>query len=310
MATGTGRKPSAALPAFITPMLAKPGAPFDADDYLFEIKWDGTRTLAFVDQSGYRLVNRRRLEMTDRYPEFAFLTQLPPGTVLDGEMVVLRDGKPDFALLQSREHSRSPFKVGMLGRCTPATYVVFDLLYESFKSLMAQPLKTRRQRLARLVKRCDSPRLVLSEGMVKRGKAFFEAAVRQNLEGAVAKRLTSPYLPGKRTDAWIKIKRGATIHCAIIGFIPTGSDDFRSLILANEVDGELRCVGKVGSGIGIAERAALNKLLWSRLQPRPLVPCKIRGKWVAPGLYCKISYLERTPSGDFRAPVFLELCEE
>jgi DNA ligase D-like protein (predicted ligase) len=299
-----------ALPAFIAPMLAKPAAAFDADDYLFEIKWDGIRTLAFIDREGYRLVNRRRLDMTGRYPEFAFLAELPPGTVLDGEMVVLQDGKPDFALLMSREQSRSPRKIASQARALPATYLVFDLLYESFVSLTAEPLRARRDRLERLIRRVHSPRLVLSEGVVGHGKAVFEEACRLNLEGVVAKRLTSPYLAGKRTDAWIKIKRGGTVLCAIIGFVPSGPRDFRSLILATPDEGELRYAGKVGSGISAKLHARLNDLLWQRLQKKPLVPCKIRGKWVAPGLYCKISYMERTPSGEFRAPVFEELCEE
>src|ERR1700694_2743776 len=98
------------LPSFIAPMLAKPGKPFDSDQYLYEVKWDGTRTLAFMEQSRHRLVNRRQVDMTDRYPEFAFLAGLPPGTVLDGEVVVLREGKPDFALLESREHSRNALR--------------------------------------------------------------------------------------------------------------------------------------------------------------------------------------------------------
>jgi DNA ligase D-like protein (predicted ligase) len=304
------RTSHAALPAFIAPMLAKPAAAFDADDYLFEFKWDGIRTLAFRDRDGYRLLNRRRIEMTARYPEFAFLAELPPGTVLDGEMVVLKDGKPDFALLMSREQSRTPRKIASLALSMPATCLVFDLLYESFVSLIAEPLRARRERLERLIRKVHSPRIALSEGVVGHGKVVFEEACRLNLEGVVAKRLSSPYLPGKRSDAWLKIKRGGTALCAIVGFGPSGPRDFRSLILAIHDDGELRYAGKVGSGISDKLHAHLNALLWKRLQKKPLVPCKIRGKWVAPGLYCKISYMERTPSGEFRAPVFEELCEE
>jgi bifunctional non-homologous end joining protein LigD len=298
------------LPAFIPPMLAKPGMPFDSAEHLFEIKWDGTRTLSFIDQGRYRLVNRRRVDMTDRYPEFAFLAQLPPGTMLDGEMVVLRDGKPDFGLLQSREQSRTPLKIRTLARSTPASYIVFDLLYENFQSVMARPLQARRERLRELVKPYGQGRLVLSEGIVGQGKAFFQEACRQGLEGVVAKRLQSSYLPGRRTDAWIKIKRSALIDCAIIGFVPAGQDDFRSLILAAQDQGQLRCVGKVGTGFPNKLRRRLNELLWARLRPKPLVPCRIRGKWVEPGLYCRVSCMERTSSGELRAPVFEELIEE
>jgi ATP-dependent DNA ligase len=192
------------LPRFVPPMLAKPGVPFDSSEHLFEIKWDGTRVLAFVDSQGYRLVNRHRADVTDRYPELWFLGHLPAGTVLDGEVVVLRQGKPDFGLLLSRNQARAPFKILSLARTLPAAYIVFDLLYHRFESLMALPLRARRRRLERLVRACVSSRLVFSEGIVGPGRAFFEAVCRKGLEGVVAKRLDGRYRPGRR--AWIKIK--------------------------------------------------------------------------------------------------------
>jgi ATP-dependent DNA ligase len=185
-------------------MLAKRGAPFDSPEHLFEIKWDGTRVLAFVDSNGYRLVNRHRADVTDRYPELRFLDHLPAGIVLDGEVVVLRQGKPDFGLLLSRNQARASLKIQSLARTFPATYVVFDLLYNRFESLSALPLWARRQRLQAVVRACANSRLVFSEGIVGPGRAFFEAVCRKELEGVVAKRLDSRYRPGRR--AWIKIK--------------------------------------------------------------------------------------------------------
>jgi ATP-dependent DNA ligase len=167
-------------------MLAKPGSPFDSNDYLFEIKWDGTRTLAFIDQSGYRLLNRRHIDMVDRYPEFAFLKKLPAGTILDGEVVVLSQGKPSFQSLMSREQSRSPLKIRSLARNLPATYIVFDLLYEGFQSIMDEPLVIRRDKLRSLVKKCNQPYLILSEGVVGQGKAFFQQVTGQDMEGVIA----------------------------------------------------------------------------------------------------------------------------
>jgi bifunctional non-homologous end joining protein LigD len=303
------KRPTQELPKFIPPMLAKPGTPFDSDEYLFEIKWDGTRTLAFIDHSGYRLVNRRKVDMTSRYPEFSFLEQIKPGTVFDGEVVVLNKGKPDFGLLMSREQSRSSLKIRTLCRTLPATYVVFDLLFDGYASIMAQPLQARRERLRQLVKECDQPYFVLSEGIVGKGKAFFQEACAQNLEGVIAKRLQSRYLPDQRTDAWIKIKRGETVCCAIIGFLPSGKDDFRSLILAAETDGVLHHVGQVGTGFDMSLRKKLNALLWSRLRAKPIIPCKIKGKWIEPGLYCLVHCMERTASGHLRAPSFKGLVE-
>src|SRR5216683_3760882 len=194
------------LPRFVPPMLAKPGAPFDSPEHLFEIKWDGTRVLAFVDSHNYRLVNRHRADVTDRYPELGFWGALPPGTVLDGEVVVLQNGKPSFGLLLSRNQARAPFKIQSLARMLPATYIVFDLLYERFESLLALPLGRRRERLEKLMQRHAHPRLVFSQGVVGPGKAFFAEVCGQGLEGVMAKCLASRYRPGRRTDAWIKIK--------------------------------------------------------------------------------------------------------
>ncbi len=187
-------------------MLAKPGDPFDSHEHLFEIKWDGTRVLAFIEGRGYRLVNRHRADVTDRYPELKFLNDLPAGVVFDGEVVVLRQGKPDFGLLLSRNQTRAPLKIQSLARTLPATYVVFDLLYDRFESLLALPLDTRRERLEKLMRRSAHPRLVFSQGVVGPGKAFFAEVCRLGLEGVMAKCLASRYRPGRRSDAWIKIK--------------------------------------------------------------------------------------------------------
>jgi ATP-dependent DNA ligase len=192
------------LPRFVPPMLAKPGDPFDSSEHLFEIKWDGTRVLALVEQGGCRLVNRHRADVTERYPELEFLNDLPAGTVLDGEVVVLRQGKPDFGLLLSRNQARASLKIQSLARTFPVTYIVFDLLYHRFDSLLAMPLRARRQRLEPVVRTCGNPRLVFSEGLVGPGRAFFEAVCQKGLEGVVAKRLDGRYRPGRR--AWIKIK--------------------------------------------------------------------------------------------------------
>jgi ATP-dependent DNA ligase len=185
-------------------MLARPGEPFDSPEHLFEIKWDGTRVLAFVEKGDYRLVNRHRADVTDRYPKFGFLNDLPAGIVLDGEVVVLRQGKPDFRLLLCRNQARASLKIQSLARTFPATYVVFDLIYDRFESLLALRLWARRQRLEAVVWACANPRLVFSEGIVGSGRAFFEAVCREGLEGVVAKRLDGRYRPGRRD--WIKIK--------------------------------------------------------------------------------------------------------
>ena len=293
-------------------MLATPGNAFDSELHYFEIKWDGTRTLIFVERQGYRLVNRRGIDVTDRYPELACLANLPAGTILDAETVVLHDGKPDFALLMSREHARTPLKVRTLARTTPATLIAFDLLYENFASLMNRELTDAASVWSRWYAAAALPQLVLSDGLIGPGQAFFSEVCKRGLEGVVAKRLNSRYLPGQRSDAWVKVKRGDRARCAIIGFVlsATVANDFRNLLLAEEDDTGLHYVGKVGTGFSEAVRRRLNELLGSRLRPRPVVPCKIRGKWIEPGLYCTVRFMERTPRGELRMPVFEELFVE
>ncbi|MHC4471401.1 MAG: ATP-dependent DNA ligase [Planctomycetota bacterium] len=292
-------------------MLAGNGRPFDSDEHLFEVKWDGIRVVAFVSESGHRLQNRRLADITPRYPELAGLAGLPAGTVLDGEIVVLRDGKPDFELMQARWGVGDPRHVRALAAEHPVTYVAFDLLYAGGRSVMARPLAERRERLEEILGGLAIDRLVFSEGVTGAGKTFFDAAAEQGLEGVMAKRLASRYLPGRRSDSWLKVKARKLMVCAVIGFVPDGPDDLKSLIVAAPDEaGELRSVGRVGTGFGEEERARLSGLLRERPRPEPLVPTPHAGEWVEPGLYVKVRYQEKTKAGELRAPVFLEMVSD
>lgn len=298
------------LPDFIEPMLARPGEAFDSDRHLFEVKWDGTRAIAYVDGSScVRMINRRRRDVAERYPEIVdSIRQLPAGTVLDGEVVVMLDGKPHFESLQKREQQRSSLKIRLLSDSLPALFVVFDQLYDCGDSIMRLPLSKRRERLQKTVAGCDSNRLIMSKGIVGDGTAYFREACRIGLEGVVAKRLDSLYLPGQRTDSWTKIKRFELVPCAIMGYVPEGANDLSSLILvAQDTDGKLACVGKVGSGLSDSMRQSLLRSLKRLPRVSPVVATKIKGVWVEPSLSCTVRCMERTSSGVLRAPVFEEL---
>lgn len=303
-------KRSNELPKFIEPMLAKVGSAFDSEDFQFEIKWDGTRAIAFVDEVGYRIVNRRGANLVPRYPELAFLNDLPRGTVLDGEIIVLEDGKPSFALLMSREQARTSSKIKRLARTLPATYIVFDLLYDGYKSVMSMPLSERRKRLRAIVKGCRNQSLAFSDHVVGSGTAFYKGACDQMLEGVVAKALSSKYIPGARSDSWIKIKRNKSILCAVIGYLPEGKNDFRSLLLAARDDaGDLQFVGKVGTGFDAKLRAKVNALIRLSPRARPLVACPEKAHWIEPGFFCMVDCMEVTANGHLRMPVFKQLVE-
>jgi len=290
-------------------MLSKSGSPFDSGQHLFEIKWDGIRAMTRVAGGAHRMLSRRRNDMTDRYPDLAFLAELPPGTILDGELVVLREGRPDCHAVMSREQARAPMKIETLTRSHPASYVVFDVLFRDFEPVMQRPLHARRELLRELVEAAASPRLVLSDGVVGEGVQTFSQMREMGLEGMVAKRLDSPYFPGARTDAWTKVKTTVQIHCVILGYALDEGGGLKSLIVGTDDEGELRCVGKVGSGLSNAERIGLLKALRQRPRAAPLVATSEQGEWVEPELFCTVSYLERTPDGNLRAPVFEGLAE-
>jgi len=303
----------ARLPEYIEPMLARIGRPFDDPRFLFEVKWDGTRALAFVDGSNpLRLMNRRRRDIAWRYPELAFLAELPPGTVLDGEIACLdREGKPDFQKLQSREQVHTDRRAAHSATAYPATYIAFDQLYDHGRPILDLTCSQRRERLRATVAAASNPRLLMSDGVVGSGVHYFDDVVGRGLEGVMAKRLDSRYESGRRTGAWVKVKRRMTLTCVVIGFVPEGKDDFGSLIIAaaddTEGGGELRCVGRVGSGFDARLRAKVNAYLYSHPRPRPVIPCREKGLWVEPGLYCTVRCMERTADGHLRAPVFGEI---
>lgn len=281
-------------------MLAVPGQPFDSEAHFFEFKWDGIRVQALIEHGAHRLVSRNGVDITARCPSLAALAALPAGLALDGELVALRDGKPDFELVLQSMHSESSL---------PVSFVVFDVLYKSSRPLLAMPFSERRETLEEIIRESQCPGVILSEGVRARGKMLYQTACEQGLEGVVAKRLSSTYAAGKRNGAWVKIKRRLRVHVAIIGYIEKEGDDFQSLLVAGnglpgEKEGALRYIGRVGGGFTEEVRERINKLLKQRPRDTPLVSCPERARWVEPGLYCAVSFAELTSAGLLRAPVF------
>src|SRR3974390_2717043 len=171
------------LPLTINPRLAaKAEAPFDSEQHLFEIKWDGIRCLAFVEGGQVRLQSRQLMEITFQFPELASLAELPSGTVLDGELVVFQDDKPSLAAIQRRALLQNCSRIKHLSRTTPVSYMVFDVLFLKSKLLMAAPLGARRQALIDLCERFPLPRFLLSEGLHQCGRELFAQIMRLGLE--------------------------------------------------------------------------------------------------------------------------------
>lgn len=302
-----------ALPAKIRPMLCVASEPFDSDDWHFEIKWDGVRALAFVEGETPRLMNRRGTTITERYPEVVeALATLPSGTVLDGEIIVFgEDGKPEFSRVLQREQARG-LRVATLRKSLPACFVGFDRLFEDGAACMRASFSDRRASLESLDLDARGPALACAAGVVGEGQSYFEAVRARRLEGIVAKRLDAPYLAGQRVDTWRKIKVTHERPCVVIGWLPSGPNELRSLLLATDFeDGEgLRYVGKAGSGIGDGVRGELLARLRSLEVESALVPCGEKGaRFVDPQIFVLVRYMEMTSSGRMRAPVFVRALE-
>jgi DNA ligase D-like protein (predicted ligase) len=291
------------------PMLATSSLPFDSSEHVFEVKWDGVRSLAAVADGHWRLWGRHRTDYTDRYPELAVLRRLPAGTVVDGELVVLQEGRADFPALLRRHQLLQPERIRQSSRHSPVHYLLFDLLYHQGQSLCAEPLWRRRVILADVVAAAQDPRLVFSEGVVGFGEDFFDRVVAQGHEGVMAKLLTSRYQPAKRSAAWKKIKPVQEIPCVIIGYTPAG-EGIHSLLVATAQGGNLRYVGELTRGFLAKQQRDLVRRLEQRTRLRPVVVCSRHARWLEPDLYCRVRFFGWTNHGHLRHAVFRGLIED
>jgi DNA ligase D-like protein (predicted ligase) len=290
----------------LLPMLATRSLPFDSDDYLFEVKWDGVRAVAATEHGDWRLWGRSGSDYTDRYPELEILRCLPSGTIVDGELVVWQGGRADFPALLQR-HQRLPGGGRcQLGRRPPIHYVLFDLLFERGRSWLRRPLYERRRRLRDLLGRVGDSRLVYSDGVIGSGREFFAQVVAGGHEGVMAKHLTSPYRPGQRSAAWKKIKPTQILPCVIVGYY-LARQSVRSILVASEHNGALRYVGQVSRGFRADERVELTQQLLTRPRAQPVIACPTRASWVEPEIYCRVRFQEWTAHGRLRHPVFAGL---
>jgi len=173
-----------AIPPLIKPMLAKGGGkPFDDDHYGFEVKWDGVRALVIADDP-YRIQNRHLNIVSRLFPELKF-PFLPNGTVMDGEIVVLKGGVPSFQAIQRRSHMQDEAKIRSAARSMPANFMTFDLLYFNGESVENRPLHERRALLQDLL---EKPRegLILADHIHEHGIAYCNAVAERGLEGVIA----------------------------------------------------------------------------------------------------------------------------
>jgi bifunctional non-homologous end joining protein LigD len=307
------------MPDDLKPMLATAGdlPPDDDGRWAYEIKWDGVRAIAYLHGGRLELRARSGRDITPRYPELRPLAAALAGreVVLDGEVVAFDGARPSFQKLQGRMHLTSEHAVRRLARDDPVHYIVFDLLYLDGRSLLSRRYDERRAALTEL--ELSGPTWQAPAHHVGDGEALLQLTRAQGLEGVIAKRLDCPYLPGRRSPGWIKVRNICSTDVVIGGWLPGEggrSGRLGSLVVGiPDDDGQLRYAGRVGTGFTQAELVRLGGILdglarggspFAGRQPPKLT------RFVEPQLVARVDYSERTQAGTLRQPSYKGLRDD
>jgi bifunctional non-homologous end joining protein LigD len=290
----------------VEPMKAAIGdLPGDDDNWAFEIKWDGYRTLAFVDGATSRWQSSNLIDVTAKYPELSGFASAvnAASAIIDGELVVLdEEGRPRFDLMQQR--------------ATEVAFYAFDVLSVNGHDTIGMPYERRRELLSGLVE--AGPNWMVPAHRVGEGKILLAATIDRGLEGVMAKRLGSTYVPGRRSPNWRKVKNRQQVEVCIGGYkLGSGSraSTFGALLVGVADESGLRFVGGVGTGFDERTLRDLSARLWGLRAdacPFATVPPReysLEAIWVRPELRALIEIAEFTNDGYVRHSSFIGLIE-
>lgn len=278
--------------------------PFNSPDYIYEIKYDGYRCIAYLSE-GTDIRSKNNNKLLSKFPELSNLhKQVDKSCILDGELVVFKNGSPDFYEMQRRGIMSDKFKIDFISDRYPATFVAFDILYYNGMSMIDKSILERKGILEKCI--TENQRLIISRHIEEEGIALFELVKSQSLEGIVAKRKASLYRPGIRTKEWIKIKYLKDEDFVICGYVINKSESKNtvSIILGlyNEAK-DLIYQGHVIIGLSRKEFKVISNLITIE---KSYFGFK-NTTYVEPRLVCTVTYTERTKSGALRHASFKEL---
>jgi DNA ligase D-like protein (predicted ligase) len=297
----------------IKPMMGKDGKPFDSRDHFFEIKWDGLRSLLFLQHGKVELQNRNLRLVTESYPELKTLAKDidAKSAIIDGEVVVFNErGTPDFGKLQTRFGHIDSHAIDLASAANPSTYVAFDLLNLNGKDKIHDPLEDRKRGLNKIL--VEGPHLVYGDSIENEGLRFMSEALKLGFEGIIAKEKKSQYLRGTRSSYWTKIKGVQTIDAVVVGYSAgegNRASTFGSLIMAMyDENGKLHHVGNVGGGFDFKTLDELRSRLDKIVSKAPILneptdaPLPI--VWVKPRIVSEVFYQNFTHDRRLRFPRF------
>jgi DNA ligase D-like protein (predicted ligase) len=286
----------------LKPMLIKNMLdPFNSPEYIYELKLDGIRCVAYLDVSHTDLRNKRNELMLPRFPELSSIhAYVKAKCILDGELVILKKGVPDFFKIQRRSLMSDRFKIDLSSRQYPACYVAYDIIYINNKTVIDLPLLERKKLLENVVN--ENKQLAVSRYIPEHGIELFNIAKQQNLEGVVAKLKTSKYYIDKRTKEWIKFKFLADQDYVVCGYIKK-EKGMTSLVLGQYRNNELIYKGHVTLGVR-SDFASEYNCIKSDHSPFRLTPSDSEETiWLNPTLVCVVQYMPND-KGMLRQPVF------
>lgn len=283
----------------IKPMLiSEMTEPFNDPDWIYELKFDGIRCIAYLDKDTV-LKNKRNLSLLPKFPELANMHKyIRKRCILDGELVILKNGVPDFFEIQKRSLTTNFFKIELSSETYPASYVAFDILYLENRELIHLPLMERKALLSETI--TESPQLAISRYIPENGIELFEIAKAQNLEGVVAKRKNSRYYFDKRTKDWIKFKFLQDMDFVVCGYIEK-EKGIISIILGQYKGNELIYKGHVTLGVRRKDLMYCEVMDHSPFAVTP--PGNENAVWLKPRLVCVVQFIPNE-KGMLRQPVF------
>jgi bifunctional non-homologous end joining protein LigD len=303
------------MPTIIRPMLATlVDEPFSDPEWIFETKWDGFRSVCFIDGGQARFVSRNQIEMTPQYPELANVPKQIDAkqAILDGEIVALDEhGMPRFQLLQNKLRIRS----GSYAKATKAQilYFVFDLLYCDGYDLMNCPVVERKALLEKILRPASFVKY--ADHVEEQGEEFFRQIEKFRLEGMIAKRAVSKYVQ-KRTSDWLKIKTVLRSEVVVGGYTqPRGTRSyFGSLVCGLYKGKDLHYVAHTGGGFNEKLLASIYKLMQPlKTDKSPFIKSPKTNEpvqWLTPKLVAEVKFSEWTADERMRQPIFLGLRED
>jgi len=279
--------------------------PFDSPVHIYELKLDGIRCIAYLDKSTTELRNKRNLKMLAKFPELADIYKhVKQRCILDGELIVMIDGKPNFDEVRRRSIMSNPFKIKLAATKFPASFTTYDILYYKDHDIIDLPLMQRKKLLEKNIN--ENERLAISRYIEEHGKDLYQLTVDNQLEGIVAKTKDSKYYLGKETKDWIKIKNMKDDDFVVCGYI-LKKNNVVSIVLGKYSGKNLVYQGHATMGESKADFKLIKAIPHIGEQPFKGLPAdNDNAVWIEPSLVCIVQYMV-TPTGSLRQPVFKSL---